>query len=411
MSTTSRRLPRATLKPLVLAVSLLGAVCAQAQERPWYIGAAQSFTHDSNVFRNGGNEQSDTISSTSAFGGLNFTPGRQRLYLDGRVARNNYGDLKQLDNTSYSATTGLDWQTIEHLSGYLRYSGRQALSDYTVVATPDVKNIEKAQSASAGVRWGFTSALGIEGNVEKRKIDYSVSDERDSTGETASIGVRWGGGGQLSFGVTARASKSETPHYRPLLPLLFTNEIPTLGPEEPDEGDRRDLDFTATWTPSGLSTLIGRVSLTKDEHTAPSRADFDGVTGSVTWNYQPTGKTKFATSLIRDTGSETSFLSLTQVGLRGLRTDNNRLNWIALVEADWEATAKILVNGSFRYIRGTLDTITGSSYGNNTTRYALGARYLATRTITLGCNLAHEQGNSGSFRGNTAGCFGQIQIP
>jgi hypothetical protein len=411
MSTTSRHLPRATLKPLAVAVSLLAAVAVQAEERPWHIGAAQSFTHDSNVFRNGGSEQSDTISSTSVFGGLNLTPGRQRLFVDGRAARNSYSDLKQLDNTSYSVTTGIDWQTIEHLSGNLRYSGRQALSDYTVIGTPDVKNIEKAQSASAGVRWGFTSALGVEANVEKRKIDYSVSNERDSTGESASVGVRWGGGGQLTLGVTARGSKSETPLYQPLLPLLFTGGVPTLGPVEPDEGDRRDLDFSATWTPTGLSTLIGRISLTRDDHTAPSRADFHGVTGSVTWHYQPTGKTKFATSLIRDTGNETSFLSLTQVGLRGLRTDNNRLNWIALVEADWEATAKILVNGSVRYIRGTLDTVTGSSYGNNTSRFGLGARYLATRTITLGCNLAHEQGSSGSFRGNTAGCFGQIAIP
>lgn len=411
MSTTSRRLPRATLKPLALVLSLAPLCMAvQAQEQPWTLGAAQAFTHDSNVFRRSGDEESDTISSTSVFGSLNFTPGRQRLYLTGRASENRYDKLKQLNNTSYSVSTGLEWQTIEHLSGSLRYTGRQSLGDYTVVGTPDVKNVEKAQAASAGVRWGFTSDLGVEGNVEKRKIDYSISNERDSTQDVASLGVRWGGGGQLALGVTARVSKSETPLYQPLLPESILGVV-VLGPVEPDEGDRRDIDFTATWTPSGLSTITGRLSLTKEDHTAPSRADISGLTGAVTWDYQPTGKTKIRTSLIRDTGNQTSFLSLTQIGLSGLRTDNNRMNWVALVGADWEATAKILVNGTLRYIRGTLDTVTGSSYNSNTTRLDLGARYLATRTITLGCNLSHEQGSSGSFKGNTAGCFGQIAIP
>jgi hypothetical protein len=399
------------LKPLALVVSLAPlCTAAQAQEQPWSVGAAQAFTHETNVFRRAGDEQSDTISSTSVFGSLNLTPGRQRLYLSGRASDNRYDKLTQLDNTSYSVNTGLEWQTIEHLSGSVRYTGRQALIDYTVVGTPDVKNIETAQAASAGVRWGFTSALGVEGHVTRRKIDYSFSNERDSTTDVGSVGVRWDDGGQLALGVTARASKSETPLYQPLLPESILGVV-ALGPLEPDEGDRRDLDFTVTWTPSGLSTVTGRLSLTKEDHTAPSRADISGVTGAVAWDYQATGKTRIRTSLIRDTGSETSFLSLTQIGLAGLRTDNNRMNWVALVRADWEATAKILVNGSLRYMRGTLDTVTGTDFINNTTRFDLGALYQATRTIALGCNFTHERGSGARFRADTAGCYGQISIP
>jgi hypothetical protein len=207
----------------------------------------------------------------------------------------------------------------------------------------------------------------------------------------------------LTLGVAGRVTKGETPLYQPLLPLDLTNQIPVLGGVEPDKMDRKDIDFTATWVPSGLSTLTGRISLTKVDHTAPSRADFNGVTGAVTWEYVPTGKTKIRSSLIRDTGNETSFLALTQLGLSSLRFDNNRLNWIAVLEGDWEATAKILVNGSLRYINGTLDTITGSSFNGNTIRLGLGARYLATRNITLGCNLVHDQGGS-TFSASIYGC-------
>ena len=111
------------------------------------------------------------------------------------------------------------------------------------------------------------------------------------------------------------------------------------------------LGDSVTWEATGLSTLEGTISLTREDHTAPSRPDFSGVTGHVTWLYKPTGKTTFKTSIVRDTGTETSFLSLTSVGLEGLRFDNNRLNWTVLAQADWEATSKILVTPGVRYIR------------------------------------------------------------
>ncbi|HEV7915426.1 MAG TPA: hypothetical protein VGP22_16795 [Albitalea sp.] len=403
MPTTMRAVPRASSKPLALLVSLMACAAAQAEDRPWHIGVSQAFTHETNVFRKSGGEVSDNISSTGVLGGLDWRPGRQHLYFNGTAARNRYSKLDQLNNDSNSANAGLDWETVESLSGNLRYTRRQELSDYTVVATPDVKNIVKIQQASGAVRFGFAAHLGVEGTLDRRKIDYSISNERDTTEDVASLGVKWSGTSVLTLGVAGRVTKGETPLYQPLLPLDLTNQIPVLGGVEPDKMDRKDIDFTATWVPSGLSTLTGRISLTKVDHTAPSRADFNGVTGAVTWEYVPTGKTKIRSSLIRDTGNETSFLALTQLGLSSLRFDNNRLNWIAVLEGDWEATAKILVNGSLRYINGTLDTITGSSFNGNTIRLGLGARYLATRNITLGCNLVHDQGGS-TFSASIYGC-------
>ncbi|HEX6707035.1 MAG TPA: hypothetical protein VF169_19915 [Albitalea sp.] len=408
MSTTTRKLPGVPLKALALAASLAAAAAAHAEDRPWYIGASQAFTHDSNVFRTVGSRTADTISSTSVLGGLDLNPGRQHLYLDAIASRNRFNKLDQLNNDSHSISGGLDWETVEHLSGHLRATSRQNLTDYTVIGTPEVKNIEKIQTASAGIRYGFTSVLGVEGRVEHRKVDLSVSNERDSTQRVGSLGLRYDPGGQLTFGTAVRVTKGDTPLYAPLLPLDVV-PVPTLGPVEPDEMDRKDIDFTVNWVPSGLSKVHGRISLSRENHTAPSRGDFHGVSGAVTWEYEATGKTKIRSSLIRDTGNETSFLALERLGLTNLRFDNNRLNWVALVEADWAATAKILVNGSFRYIRGTLDTATGSNFNSNTTKIGLSARYVPTRAVALGCNIGHEQG-SNSFRSDVFGCFGQFVI-
>src|SRR5689334_11736319 len=128
---------------LVALASSLAACAAHAQdgEQPWYIGARVGYTHDSNVFRRNDLVQSDNITSAGVFGGFHWRPGRQHLYLDAGADHNRFGTLRNLDNNSHTVTTGLDWQTVEHLSGSLRYARRQDLGDFAVVGTPSDRNI------------------------------------------------------------------------------------------------------------------------------------------------------------------------------------------------------------------------------------------------------------------------------
>jgi hypothetical protein len=379
-----------------LALSLAACVAqAQDQERPWYIGAHLGYTHDSNVFRRDADKISDSFTSAGVVGGLHWRPGRQHLYLDGNAENNRYSKLDQLDNTSHFVVTGLDWQTVEHLSGSFRYVSRKGLSDFSVIGTPEDKNIERGQDGSAVLRYGFVSQFGIEGGVARRKLDYSITTDRNTTSDAAWLGGRYGVGGPLTLGITARSTKGDTPGYKPLLPLeLFPPPDVQYGPVEPDKSDRQDIDFTAVWQPSGLSLVTARVSLSREDHTAPSLPDVHGLTGQVTWEYKWTGKTTVRGSLIRDTGNETSFLSLEQIGLKGLSFNNNNINWTLLAAADWQATAKILVTAGLRYVDGKLYTITGQSYDNSTTRFRLAGRYFATRNVTLMCSVLRDTGSA-----------------
>jgi hypothetical protein len=390
MTSFLRVVPRAPSKRLAIAESLAACAVAQAQEQPWYAGARLGYTHDSNVFRQNGVTQSDNIVSAGVLGGFHWRPGRQHLYIDANADNNRYSSLKQLNNTSHAVTTGLDWQTIENLSGSLRYTQRQNLAEYDIT-TPAERNIARGQDATASIRYGYVSQFGVEAGVSRRESKYSLTTDRDSTSNVGWIGGRYAGGGQLSFGVAARVSKSKTPHFRPLLPLDITI-VPVFGPEEPDEGDRKDLDFTTTWQPSDRSTVMGRISITREDHTAPSRADFHGVTGAVNIDYELTGKTKLHGAIIRDTGLESSFLALTQLGLTGLHFENAHTNWIVQLGADWQATAKILAQASVRYLRGSLATVSGADFATNTTRVKLGVSYLPIRNVTLGCNVLRDSG-------------------
>src|SRR5206468_1754800 len=71
--------PLSSLRPVCLAVALAGVsgACA-AEESPYYIGASQTFTRDSNVFRQseGGLVVHDYYSSTGLLGGIDKLFGR-----------------------------------------------------------------------------------------------------------------------------------------------------------------------------------------------------------------------------------------------------------------------------------------------------------------------------------------------
>ena len=79
-----------TLPLLNLAAVIASAVAfagqANAQANPWYIGAAQTLTHESNLYRLAdgqttpdGVSKSDLVSSTALLAGLDQTISRQRL--------------------------------------------------------------------------------------------------------------------------------------------------------------------------------------------------------------------------------------------------------------------------------------------------------------------------------------------
>jgi hypothetical protein len=413
MPIRSQAVPQAVWKPLALAAGLAVGSSAFAQASPWYIGVSQNFTHHSNVYKSGtGADVSDTVSSTGVLGGLNLELGRQRLYADFTANSNKYQDQEQQDNNSYSLSTGLDWQTIEHLSGSVRLIGRRNLGDYGVATLPaygvttPVRNVETIRQASISARYGFVSHLGLHGGVDDRSVKYSFTDERDTTSRAAYLGLRWGTPGSvLTLGVTGRVTKGESPRYRALIDPL----IPALGfgPVEPDESDRKDLDFSAIWTPSALSTITGRLSVTREDHTATTRSDFSGVTGELEWAYRPSDKLALTALLMRDTGDQTSFARLLP-NAPPSPVDQNRINTVFGLEAEYALTAKIKLNGSVRHTRGEVEGIGGRTFDTTANQFALGAQYQVLRTVSLNCNVSRESRRG--YSANVAGCGAQFVL-
>jgi hypothetical protein len=393
--------PRASrsfpLRPVLLAVALTCAAGAQAQTSPYYIGASQGFTHDSNVFRDP-SSRSDNVSNTGLLGGIDQPFGRQRLFADASVQLNRYNRHSELNNTSYSLTTGLDWATVERLSGNLNFNSRQNLADLGLaIATPGgagQKNIERTQQAVASVRWGATSRLGLDGSAEHRRVSFSndVARAGEYTENVGGAGVRFGSSEQLSFRLGGRVSKADFPHY-----IDAANPSGTL-----DKLDRKDVDLSVVWVAGAFTTVNARISSTRENHTVAP--DFSGTTGMIGVDYKLTGKTALKASVARDTGSETTFL-VAAPGALPFRVDNNRLSTLTALGATYEATSKISVQADYRRTNGT----TNGGIDDNTSTLAVGVTYQASRAISLGCNASHEK-RENAYNDYTAGCLAKITL-
>jgi predicted porin len=402
---------RPTSHPLAWALGLAFAASpALAQESPWYIGASLGFKHDSNVFRTLDNEKSETATNAGVLAGLDIPFGRQRFFANGAAQTNRHKEFKELDNTSYSLTSGLDLQTVEHLSGGVRYSTRRNLAEFGLTQGAQ-GNIERSDQLSVSARWGILSYLGIEAGAERRELQYTVTKDREFTQDVASAGLIWGTSGVLTLKLGVRATKGDFPQTLIKPAVVIDPALPPIPAVfGPDETDRKDIDLTAVWSPTGISTLTGRLSKTRETHSEPSFPTLSAWTGGVTWDYKPGGRLSFTTSLSRDTGSNTTFIPSPLPGLLpDTQLEYNRINTVFQAGATYELTGKIVLNAAAVYRDGDVSSSRGGTGTERSKHLELGVRYRPTRTVSLGCNVGYSD-RPAVYTATVTGCSAEVTL-
>lgn len=381
-------------------------------DSPYYLGASQTFTWEDNLFRVRGSKEKteDVISTTSLLAGFNRPLGRQRFFGDGALRYNRYDKSSQLNNTGYGVNVGWDWATIERLSGTLSYTANQTQAAFGVEAplVTTKRNTERSQQFLARGQLGATSLLSLETTYVHRKLDYSAvefaAQEFDS--DSLSLGVLYRPSGILTLGIAGRGTRGRYPSG---------SATPPLGQE--DEFDRKDVDLTAVWVPTGLSKVNARLSYSKEDHDRNPARDFSGVTGALAWEYKPTAKLTFTTDLLRDTGSESTFNSVrTASGITTTVGNTSQVSNSVQVRALWEFSAKVQFDATARYLeRDLVATAPAASGTDNTTTTLIGARWAPTRNLMLGCSVGYEK-HAGSqlvsppYEANVVGCSAQFLL-
>jgi hypothetical protein len=398
---------RTTILATAAGLAMSGAALAQSGDRPWYVGLMQDFTHESNVLGTpAGTETSDTISTTTLRGGLNLPFGRQRAFANAALNHQRYRDLSARDSSGYLVGAGLDWSTIERLSGNFTFNALRRQADFNVggIAPVTLSNLERSEDFNARVRLGAVTMLSFDAGLGHRQVSFSAPEfaAQEYKQDSGSLGVSYRPSGILTLGAGVSVQRTR---FRAAAP----------GQAEADRSDRQDAYVTANWVPTGSSTVNARVNITKTAYDLATAADFDGVTGSLVWAWRPTGLLRLNTALSRETGQESGFLRLVD-GSTATATDFSQVTNALRVQAAYELTGKIALTGGVGYSRRNLvDGFTGLTGSDNTTSVTLGARWAATRTLAFGCNAGRDSrsasgAGSSIYDNDRIGCFGQIAL-
>ena len=419
-------LKRLALRLRVVAVAsvITAAGLALAASSPYYVGVSQTFGHESNLLRLNeaaagpdGYSRSDTVASTALLAGIDQPFGRQRLRGDVALRANRYIDNDVFNNQSYTASVALDWATVNRLSGTLAGSANRALSSFNrqEVGLLRDKNFEDTKTLDANVRLGVVTQYSLLASAGHRRVDNSLQldrvQSRNFQQDTGSLGVRWQPSSLLSLGLGVRTTQGRYPQFQRLANGSF----------QADRFKRNDVDLTADYQASGASTVSARLSSGQTEYDLASQRNFSGVTGSLNWGWQASGKLRINTSLSRDTGQDSYAVSVFNTPATA---DYSRVNTTLRVGADWAATSKIAITTSVvssqRELVRSLPAQAGQTINDTgrerSTAFAVGARWAPTRSSLVGCNASTDRiTGSGvlattNVKGTGINCYGQLTL-
>ncbi|MEW6708081.1 MAG: hypothetical protein AB1430_24810 [Pseudomonadota bacterium] len=382
----TRPAPRARLLAAALVAAFSGSVYAETS--PWYVGARQTFTHDSNVYRRQAAE-SDLISSTGLFGGLDQQISRQRLRGNVAANINRYRDADQLDHTDGSAGLRLDWETVGNLSGDAQVNHQRSLfRDFALQADASRKAIVRTTDAAFNARLGVVTALTLEAGAFGSRTRYDEllrNSNLDYDGYRA--GVRWADSPAFSVGLAYRNASGEYPN---------TNGV--------GDFDREDADLLLTWAPTGTSTFVGRVSRTQlDFPNIGDRSD-TLTTGALQYLWRPGGRVTLDLSVDRDSSAGRAVTDgvvqvLPGLGMPGTtQSADARVVTTTGLSAGYELTGKIKLGLDLRHAERDLDNaVEVFNQGGQPVPGLSVQRHASDRTYSAGLNATYDATRSLRF--------------
>jgi hypothetical protein len=358
---------------------------AASSERPWYLGLTQDFSRVSNVLSApSGSEISDTLSTTTLLGGVNTRLGRQRLFADVNLNSLKYRRVDDRDTNGYSLSTGLDWSTVERLSGTVRLGTQQRQTDFggSGVVQTSLSNVEKTQLFESSVRVGGESLLAFEVATGWRKVRFEAPEFANSgyTQKSASVGLLYRPSGLLStrFGLRGSRASSQAASAR------SRNNGAFMG---------------ATWIPTGISTVSAELAYENEDSTTV-RDGFKGVTGSVSWRWQPSGRISTTTTLSRVTGREAGFVRNVDAPVDPSNpvqefsaTNFSRVTNGLALSVGYALTGKVDLTAGLSSNQRSFGSLAGGGKDRETA-LSLGARWAALRTVSVGCDVGYNDRNS-----------------
>lgn len=413
---------------------MLAPLAGHAQTSPYYLGVSQTFGYDSNIFRlpdrtevaqPGGGvtviepESSGLISTTLLLAGMDQPIGRQRVYGNLSAGYSSYSNQSQLNSPTYALTAGVDWDTVNKLSGNAEFTSGLRLGSYGDRDVPtglgdNEETYNRLQLLGRLGDWErsrFWLEAGYVFDQVRNDIDFeravgSINGyRRDDRSHAFTLGVRHRWSGALVLGAGVRTeSRSEEVESRLIDPAGSVSS--TL------DSRRNDFDLFANLNSSDGNDVSARLSYGNRDYDDPGVLDTSGWSGSLRWGWRPTAKVDSSLRLLYDTEDreEGGASAASSAG----DDETLAVEW----RLRYEISAKLAADVSASWYRRDYDDARGG-YTDDDTSFRLALSWAALRNTTVGCALGFDRRDSSyqgplsgrsSYDAITTSCYAQVML-
>ena len=428
---------------------MLAPLAGHAQTSPYYLGVSQTFGYDSNIFRlpdrtevqqPGGGvtviepESSGLISTTLLLAGMDQPIGRQRVYGNLSAGYSSYSNQSQLNSPTYALTAGVDWDTVNKLSGNAEFTSGLRLGSYGDRDVPtglgdNEETYNRLQLLGRLGDWErsrFWLEAGyvfdqVRNDIDfERAVPFRVETDpvtgapflrftdgykRDDRSHAFTLGVRHRWSGALVLGAGVRTeSRSEEVESRLIDPAGSVSS--TL------DSRRNDFDLFANLNSSDGNDVSARLSYGNRDYDDPGVLDTSGWSGSLRWGWRPTAKVDSSLRLLYDTEDreEGGASAASSAG----DDETLAVEW----RLRYEISAKLAADVSASWYRRDYDDARGG-YTDDDTSFRLALSWAALRNTTVGCALGFDRRDSSyqgplsgrsSYDAITTSCYAQVML-
>lgn len=349
---------------------------------------SQTFGYDSNLFKlaNGADAQaligSADRSDSYAASALRLTATkrveRQLLSASAGLTSKSHERFKRLDSNLRDYGLRWDWQ-IGHLwTGTLSASRSQVVPGFDDFRATE-RDIVTIDQTTARAALAFHADWRLVFAATSRRLAHSAEPNAygDSRVDGSEAGLRYLPGSGREFGMRIRQADAAFPKRQ------LVNGLPV------NNGYREDgLDFDAAWQTGGASRLRGTLGWVERRHRELAGRDHAGRTGSLGWDWTPTGKSSLGFSLRREISAQDDLLA-TYANVRA-----------AVISAGWQPTAKLSVRATIERRQRTMDgdpvaVLSGLPARSDDQRtLSLGLGYAAMRDLQIQASWRAERRDS-----------------
>jgi hypothetical protein len=414
--------PRAWTVGFLGTAALVVSLNAAAQSHPYYLSLLGSIGHDSNLLRlydgqdvGAPYSKADTSYQTAFQGGIDQSFGRQRFSADLSLRDVRYAGNALFNNQGYSGSVGLDWSTVERISGNLSANVNRSLSSFNSyqIGLLTSKNFEDARGASASVSVGLVTQYSLEVSAGYRAVtntlDNDIIQARNFKQTNGGALLRWRPSSATSLSLGVREVQGRYPKYARVDGAFQADRY------------RQDLvDLVGSVSATGASSVDARISHSSTRYDLNAARSFSGFTGTAGWTWQATGKLRLSTRYTRDIGQDS--YAVTVFGNVPGSSDFSRLVNTLQFNANFEASPKIAATMALVVTqRDVVQTIVNpllplNARGRDLSNVlSLGVRWAPLRSVTAGCDGSFERRTASGeivapLHSNGLSCFGQLQL-